>query len=200
MILNKKGLTAIVTRDIAKSNMFNLLQANFCCRVFSLFIIVFTGSVGFVFSQEKTKAKNAVYAEGATRGPVYSINYDRIIRQGEKLAYSFRAGFSIYKNTVSFPVGLNFITGIDEHHAEFSLTIIPYIDYDVHLIGSNNTESDKYIFVNPAIGYRYQKADGGIFLKAAVGPSIFLDPPSNDFWNMDPKLYAFGCIAVGINF
>lgn len=180
--------------------MLSLFQVNFYRQLFSLFFILLTGSAGFVFSQDRTEAKNAVYVEGATSGPVYSINYDRIFRQGEKLAYSFRAGFSIYNNTVSFPVGINFITGLNEHHAEFSLTVIPYIDYDVHLVGSNNTESDKYIFVNPSIGYRYQKKEGGVFLKAAVGPSIFLDPPSNDFWNMDPKLYAFGSIGVGISF
>jgi len=200
MILKKKELTTIITGNISGRNMFYFLGKNFYRRLFSLFLIFLTGSAGFVFSQDRAEAKNTLYAEGATRGPVYSINYDRIFRQGEKLAYSFRAGFSIYSNTVSFPVGLNVITGLNEHHAEFSLSVIPYIDYDVHLIGSNHTESDKYIFVNPAIGYRYQKAGRGIFLKAAAGPSIFLDPPSNDFWNMDPKLYAFGSIGLGISF
>ena len=152
-----------------------------------------------LLSQSMTK--NAFYVEGATKGPVYTINYDRIFRQGEKLAYSFRAGFSIYDNTVSFPVGFNFITGLNEHHAEFSISIIPFIDYKAHPAGSNNgDQSDKYIYVNPAIGYRYQKTETGIFLKAAAGPSIFLDPPSNDFWNMDPKLYAFASFAVGISF
>ena len=200
MILNKREFIAADTREIAKCDISNCFHGSFCRQLFSLFVILLMGSVGLVFSQDRTKAKNAIYAEGATRGPVYSINYDRIFRQGEKLAYSFRAGFSIYNNTVSFPVGVNFITGLNEHHAEFSLTVIPHIDHHAHLIGSSNTESDKYIFVNPAIGYRYQKTNGGIFLKAAVGPSIFLDPPSNDFWNMDPKLYAFGSIGVGISF
>jgi hypothetical protein len=200
MILNKKGFTAVITWKISNRDMLNLFLTILCRQFYLLSVIFLTGSTGFVFSQDRTKAKNAVYVEGATRGPVYSINYDRIFRQGEKLAYSFRAGFSIYDNTVSFPVGVNFITGLNEHHAEFSLTVIPYIDYDVHLIGSNNSESDKYVFVNAAVGYRYQKAERGIFLKAAVGPSIFLDPPSNDFWNMDPKLYAFGSIGVGISF
>jgi hypothetical protein len=189
-----------VTRKITNGNLVNLFQANFYRRLFSLFFILLIGCGGFVFSQDKATAKNAVYVEGATRGPVYSINYDRIFRQGEKLAYSFRVGFSIYNSTVSFPVGVNFITGLNENHAEFSFTVIPYIDYDVHLVGSTNTESDKYIFVNPAIGYRYQKAERGVFLKATVGPSIFLDPPSNDFWNMAPKLYAFGSIGLGISF
>jgi hypothetical protein len=200
MILNKKEFIDIFPSRTTRRLMLRLCKLNFYRRLFSLFSILLTGGAGFVFSQARTNAKNAVYAEGATRGPVYSINYDRMFRQGEKLANSFRVGFSIYNNTVSFPVGINFITGTNEHHAEFSLTVIPYIDYDVHLVGSNNSESDKYIFVNPSIGYRYQKKEGGIFLKASVGPSIFLDPPSNDFWNMDPKLYAFGSIGLGISF
>ena len=185
---------------IVNCRMLKFFPANSCRPFLFVLSIFLTGFNGFVFSQDRLTARNAVYIEGATRGPVYSVNYDRIFRQGEKLAYSFRGGFSIYSNTVSFPVGINFVTGLHEHHAEFSLTVIPYIDYDVHLIGSNHTESDKYIFVNPAIGYRYQKAGGGIFFKAAVGPSVFLDPPSNDFWNMDPKLYAFGSIGLGISF
>ena len=200
MILNRKEFTAVGARRITKRNMLNLFQANSCKHLLLLSAIFLMGFSEFVFSQDRTKAKNALYIEGATRGPVYSINYDRIFRQGAKLDYSFRVGFSIYDNTVSFPVGVNFITGLNEHHAEFSLSVIPYIDYNVHLVGSNETESDKYIFVNPAIGYRYQKAERGIFLKVAAGPSIFLDPPSDDFWNMDPKLYAFGSIGLGISF
>ncbi|MEP7371804.1 MAG: hypothetical protein ABI675_00360 [Chitinophagaceae bacterium] len=180
--------------------MLNLFQANSCRNILLSASIFLIGSNGSVSAQDRAIARNTVYIEGATRGPVYSINYDRIFRQGEKLAYSFRAGFSIYSNTVSFPVGINFITGQHKHHAEFSFTVVPYVDYDVHLIGSNHAESDKYIFVNPAIGYRYQKAGGGLFFKAAIGPSVFLDPPSNDFWNMDPKLYAFGSIGLGISF
>lgn len=200
MISRKKKFIDSVLLKIASNSVPYLVKARFCKRLFSLVIIFLTFSAEFVFSQDRYEAKNAIYVEGASRGPVYSINYDRIFRQGEKLAYSFRVGFSIYSNTVSFPVGLNLITGLNDHHAEFSLTVIPYIDYGVHRVGSNRTESDKYIFVNPAMGYRYQKAGGGIFVKAAVGPSIFLDPPSNDFWNMDPKLYVFGSIGLGINF
>jgi len=169
------------------------------CKCLFLSFIFFTGIIISAMGQDR--AKNAIYIEGATKGPVYTINYDRIFRQGEKLAYSFRAGLSIYDNTVSFPAGINFITGLNDHHAEFSLSIIPFIDYKAHLVGSSNgDQSDKYIYVNPAIGYRYQKRETGIFLKAAAGPSIFLDPPSNDFWNMDPKLYAFASFAVGISF
>ncbi|HZI53868.1 MAG TPA: hypothetical protein VFD56_09205 [Chitinophagaceae bacterium] len=146
-------------------------------------------------------AKNAIYLEAASEGPIYSLNYDRIIRQGEKLAYSLRAGFSIEKDALSFPVGFNFITGKYAHHGEFGLTIIPYFQYHDDYPTRNYTgNSDKYIFVNPAAGYRFQKPGRSIFLKAAIGPSVFLDPPAGDFWNMDPKLYFFGSVSAGISF
>ncbi|HKO80145.1 MAG TPA: hypothetical protein VJU78_07120 [Chitinophagaceae bacterium] len=149
----------------------------------------------------ESSARNAVYIDLASRGPIYSINYDRIFRQGEKVDYSFNAGFSIAKNAVSFPVGIHFITTNSDHHAELGVTFIPYIEQKPALAGSaGKGDVDKYLYINPGIGYRYQKSTGGIFLKAAVGPSVFLDPPSDDFWKMDPKLYAFGSIGVGISF
>lgn len=157
------------------------------------------GSIANAIYAQKT-AKNALYMEGATRGPVYSVNYDRRLKQGGRVDYSLRAGFSVSGNKVSLPLGLNMITGRGEHHAEFGLSVIPQIDYKDHLIGRNEDRSDKYIFVNPGIGYRYQKPGKGIFLKASAGPSVFLDPPAGDFWNMDPKLYAFAAIGVGFSF
>jgi hypothetical protein len=171
--------------------------------LFYLLCIFFTGSfiLFTCIAIGQGPARNAVYTELASRGPGYSINYDRIFRQGDKLDYSFSAGFYIAKNSVAFPVGIHFITGTNEHHAEFGVTFIPYIDYKHDLVGSSiKTESDKYLYINPGMGYRYQKSDTGLFFKATIGPSVFLDPPSDDFWNMDPKLYAFGSIGVGISF
>ncbi len=151
------------------------------------------------FSQRN--ARNAIYLEAASKGPVYSLNYDRIVREGEKLAYSLRAGLSVEKNALSFPVGFNFITGKHDHHGEFGLTIIPYFHYyEDHPAVDYGDKADKSIFVKPSAGYRFQKPGRSIFLKAAIGPSVFLDPPAGDFWNMDPKLYFFGSLSAGICF
>ena len=168
-----------------------------------LFIAAFLFYTGMVSGQRINDgaARNAIYINLASRGPIYSVNYDRIFRQGERLDYSFNVGFSIAKNAVSFPVGVHFITTNSDHHAEFGVTFIPYIEHKPALVSSaGKGDADKYLYINPGIGYRYQKSTGGVFLKAAVGPSVFLDPPSDDFWNMDPKLYAFGSIGVGISF
>jgi len=145
--------------------------------------------------------QNSIYLEMASKGPLYSINYDRIFRQGETIDYSFRLGFSFERDAISFPIGFNFITGHDEHHAEFSLTLIPYFHYyDTQEALNYTDKSDKYIFLHPGAGYRFQKPGGSLFLKAAVGPSLVLDPRNGDFWNMDPKVYFFGSVGGGISF
>ncbi len=168
-----------------------------------LFVAAFLFCTGIANAQRiyEGSARNAVYVNLASQGPVYSINYDRIFRQGERVDYSFSAGFSIAKNAVSFPVGVHFITTNSDHHAELGVTFIPYIEQKPALVGSTGKgDKDKYLYINPGVGYRYQKSNGGVFLKALIGPSLFLDPPSDDFWNMDPKLHAFGSIGVGISF
>jgi len=160
-------------------------------------ICIFTYSfVSSAFGQQ-----NSMYLEMASKGPLYSINYDRIFRQGERIDYSVRLGFSFERYAISFPIGFNFIAGHDEHHAEFSFTVIPYFHYYDHQEAVNYTDkSDKYIFLHPGAGYRFQKPGGSLFLEAGVGPSLVLDPQKGDFWNMDPKVYFFGSVGGGITF
>lgn len=149
----------------------------------------------------ENSGRNAIYVDLSSQGAVYSINYDRIFRQGEKLDYTVNVGFSIAKNALAFPVGVHFITTNSDHHAEFGVTFIPYIEQKPALVGSSGKgDKDKYLYVNPGFGYRYQKSTSSFFIKALAGPSLFLDPPSDDFWNMDPKLHAFASIGVGISF
>ena len=156
----------------------------------------------FLYAQldrENNSGKNTFYIELASRGSFYSVNYDHIFHEGNKLSTSFRIGFSIERDAISFPLGLNLITGKENHHAEFGLTLIPFIDHYKTFLSGDNL-SDKKIYVIPFIGYRFQKPSGGIFFKASVSPLIFLDPPSDDFWNMDPKVYAYGNIGIGFCF
>ena len=149
----------------------------------------------------RLNAQNSVYLEAASKGPLYSLNYDRIFRRGEKLDYSFRAGFSIERDAVSFPLGFNFITGHDEHHAEFSFTLVPYFHYYDEQVAINYSDkSDKYLYLHPGAGYRFQYPERSLFLKAAIGPSLLLDPQEGDFWNMDPKVYIFASVGGGICF
>ena len=142
--------------------------------------------------------RNSIYLELSSERPVYSINYDRIFHKGKKIYYSFRIGFSVEPDAISLPLGINIITGQKTHHAEFSLTIILYLDHYTFL--NADDQSDKYLFIIPGLGYRYQKPEGRLFFKLVAAPFIFLDPPSNDFWNMNPKVYGSIQSGVGISF
>ena len=127
------------------------MKLSACCQliylrysVFLTCILVLCSATLPAFGQRN--ARNAIYLEAASQGPVYSLNYDRIVREGEKLAYSLRAGFSVEKNALSFPVGFNFITGKHDHHGEFGLTIIPYFHYyEDHPTANYTDKADKYI-------------------------------------------------------
>ncbi len=149
-------------------------------------------------AQEKTR--NAVYASLSSYGPLYAIEYDRIIRQGDKMDYSLSGGLSIERNAISFPIGFHFITGRGDHHAEFGLTVIPSIDRSHALENVDKNKTDKLLYVNPGVGYRYQRPETGLFLKVIAGPSIFLDPPAHEFWDMDPQLRAYAALSVGLSF
>ena len=185
-------------KSIAAFNRFILLS-NIRYPIISAGILFLCSFSSSAFCQQK--AQNAFYLETASKGPVYSLNYDRIVRQGEKLDYSIRVGFSIERNAFSFPVGFNVITGHHNHHAEFCVTAIPYFQYyPDEAAGNYSDKSDKYIYIHPNIGYRFQKPERSVFFKVAAGPSIALDPQAGVFWNMDPKVDFFGSVAAGISF
>lgn len=152
-----------------------------------------------VNAQNNFSARNTIYMDGTSKGAYYSVNYDRVISEGEKFSKSYRAGFTILNHVIAFALGIQFFTGQQQDHFEFGLTIVPYVEKYDKLFSSGNL-SDKKIYLIPGAGYRYQKPGGGFFFKVIAGPIIYLDPPSDNFWKMDGKVYAGGSIGAGISF
>ena len=162
---------------------------------FRIFIITEAGA------QENYQSlkKNTFFAEYVLEGPEYSINYDRIFANTPKLAYDFRIGFSVLKDMIAFPFGAGIITGVNDHHAEFSITITPLINR-IELTNGTGFDNDMFIYLFPCAGYRYQKPGGGIFFRAMAGPAIILDPAEGDFWNMDPEVKISFSVGAGFSF
>lgn len=150
-------------------------------------------------SQDVAIARNTIYVEGTSRGAYYSINYDRIYRLGAHFTNTYRVGFSLFDNVIALPLGLNFLKGDGFHHFEFGLTVVPYVENYRKLFDAGSL-SDKKLYIIPGAGYRYQPPAGGFFFKAILAPIIFLDPPSDNFWKMDGKVYAGGSVGAGISF
>ena len=173
----------------------------------SLSRIILILAIQFLYYQNSTsqenepvfKAKNTLFLEASFKEPFYSINFDRIFFQAPKLNWTWHAGFSITCDIISLPVGVDLFTGKNNSHAVFGLTFIPYIAKYSSMF-SDNDLSDKYGNVISTIGYRFQKPNGGLFFQAQVSPAIHLDPPSGNFWKMDPKLWFIGMLAVGYSF
>ena len=161
-------------------------------------VVLFVLSALAGYGQETRPARNTFYAQLSSQASPYSLNYDRIFHIGEKLSYAFRVGFALNKNDISAPLGISAFTGKGDHHFEFGGILIPYVYMPKTENKSNN--SDLYLYLIPHAGYRYQRKNGGLFFKANAGPSIFCDPPSDNFWNMQPKLQAYGSLSLGFSF
>ena len=88
-------------------------------RQYTITIILLL-SFSTIFSQPKKSsiARNTIYAEAASEAAFYSVNYDHIFHQGNKINWSYRLGFSIEKESIAAPFGINLITGQKNHHAE----------------------------------------------------------------------------------
>lgn len=153
----------------------------------------------FAYSQDVAIARNTIYVEGTSKGAYYSINYDHIYRLGAHFTNTYRLGFSLFDNVIALPLGLNFLKGDGFHHFEFGLTVVPYVENYQKLFQAGSL-SDKKLYIIPGAGYRYQPPGGGFFFKAIVAPILFLDPPSDNFWKMDGKVYAGGSVGAGISF
>lgn len=169
-------------------------------------ILITTAAILFLLPAAKAQstqnnftARNTLYADFATRGAYYSVNYDRVFKEGQQLTKSYRTGFSVTGKTIALPLGINFFTGHHASHMEYSLTLVPYIDNYKSFLSSNDL-SDKKMLIIPGIGYRYQQPEGGFFFKAVAAPAVHLDPPSDYFWKMDGTLYPVLTIGAGYSF
>src|SRR5437868_2554545 len=143
--------------------------------------------------------RNIFFVEAGGKGPYYSVNYERLFRPGKKLIYSWRVGVSILPHDLSVPVAINAFTRGLKHHVEFSLGLTPYIKNYKTFLHSKDL-SDKQVYITPGFGYRYQKINGGFFFTAGIDPLIFMDPPSDNFWNFVPEFKPSAHMAIGISF
>jgi flagellar basal body-associated protein FliL len=151
-------------------------------------------------STSVTTAKTTIYVSLAGKGNSRSINAERIFRTGAKMNYSYSVGVSLFNKNISVPVSVNAITAGSKHHFEMSVAVIPYVEKHEY-VKTNKVDSDKQLYIKPSIGYRYQKAEGGLFVKVGVGPQVFLDPPSYNVFDCTAKVIApSGHLAIGFSF
>jgi hypothetical protein len=126
-------------------------------------------------AQENVQKKNTVYMELAGSGLLYSVNYDRYLLIDNKMRFSSTIGFwyipyieafTDFSYMIGSVVGFNTLFGTQKHFFELGV--------NVAYMNMKDTE-DNYFhtsYLPIRIGYRYQKDEGGLFLRASLMPIV----------------------------
>ena len=142
-------------------------------------ITIFFMSVLSVFGQEKKSGaaveRNTIYAEAFGQGFCYSINYDRLFNTEKRFKNSFTGGFVYVPESLEFgdgvycgiPISYNWLLGKKSHHLELGIGLTSLV-----VNPNSNMVSDFYTYLTPKIGYRFQRPNGGLFLRATATPMI----------------------------
>ncbi len=167
----------------------------------SIFIAASCLSQGEKPLQEKLSKKNAVYLELLGQGLFYSVNYDRILLVGNKLALSGRVGLSYYPitsffdaHTIAIPIEFNLLVGNGLTYFEFGLG-------GTYMQGLDKPNFSKSFFASLRLGYRYQKDEGGLMFRIGFTPllPIILDDEYQLDTDYIPLLPSVG-LSVGYTF
>lgn len=142
--------------------------------IVSSFLILFFNNI---YSQEKSRPddieRNTVYLEAFGQGFAWSANYDRLFNTNKTFMNSFTLGATFVPSAVGFgsgetyigmPVSYNWLLGKRSHHLELGIGLTPMFA----LSAGDNRSDIFYLAAAPKIGYRFQRPQGGLFLKATV--------------------------------
>ena len=110
-------------------------------------------------------ARHVVYLEGGGAGVLGSVNYEYVFAQHENIRFSGRAGVGLAPfetsriSAVSLPIGIIGMIGKRNHHIEMGWVHTTIFDESgIDLIGVLST------------GYRFQRPQGGLFVRVAYTP------------------------------
>jgi hypothetical protein len=151
-----------------------------------IIIILFCSTMHAISQPEIPIKRNTVYGEIFGQGLYNSISFDRLYRIDKKVKSSFTAGFSLFPSDNLFvfglPISYNLLVGKKNHFMELGLgftAMCEKIDVsvgDYNSVTNQTTNRDFFHIVNfytyftPKVGYRYQRAKGGLYFRATFAP------------------------------
>lgn len=140
--------------------------------------------------------KNSIQLELIGHGLFYSLNYERIILNGENLKTSGQVGLAYYPpktdlRDVWIPVLLHEIISCDsKNHIEFGLGYV-FINEGLRSMENEIVAREWNGMLTGRIGYRYQKSGGRFIFRAGFTPLYEFE--GNEF-------HPLGGISFGYNF
>ena len=152
-------------------------------------------------------SKNTLFAEVWGNSIFYSINYDRILINQEKWKFTGRLGFGYYYvrdrkySVLSFPSEFTFLIGRSKHFFETGLGVSDYVETssrEYYYFPDDKALHSVYLFCR--FGYRYQRPQGGFFLKAGLTPLVALTDAARYPFNYSEFFGVFGGVGIGYTF
>ena len=168
-----------------------MITANNSLRILLLQCVVY--SSGFLYSQLDTLVinridstisqskdsikivrKNSIFLEIAGNGVLYSVNYDRLFNLSDKFKLSARIGVHYtnkfplqFYRTVCIPIELSGLYCFykNKHFVELG-TGLSYLNSNDRV----TQHAENIIIFAMRLGYRFQKPEGGLFVKVGFVP------------------------------
>ena len=124
---------------------------------------------GQVAERTKFSNKNSIQVEAFGHGLFYSINYERVILNGERLKTTVQAGLSYYPPKYRFrdfwiPLEMNELLSFNKHHIELGAGYVVIRE----ALRNSEYKAQSWIwdgFISGRIGYRYQSQKGRYIFK-----------------------------------
>ena len=154
-------------------------------------------SVG-VFAQDITR--NNIFIEGGGPLGLYSVNYERILKNDSNVNFAVRIGLAYDNNnpnsSIIAPLSFSLLKNLkNSHYLEFRLSLRNEYITTVHKhaqgsgMGNPNPTYDTYeeveheftIYPSLGVGYRYQPQSNGLFFNCLV-QLLAVQPNAEDIW------------------
>lgn len=174
------------------------------------------------YAQKETElftAKNTIFVEVGGNAGRYAASYGRIFHQKGLFKLSGSAGFSMWHHNTSspfdpssppgrstywlpvLPLEISALLGKSKHHLEIGTGITSYLRPSARVDPTTSRRtSDKVVLsgeVPIRVGYRYQKPEGGFFLRVAYTPSYWIPGNAEDKAVFQP---IWAGLSLGISF
>jgi len=147
-------------------------------------------------SEGSFQNKNSFQFELGGHGLIYSFNYERILLNGHKFKTASQIGISYYPPSAGmrdiwFPICINELYSFGSHHIEGGIGYVIIREATRDMEDNLDEWFWSGVFTG-RIGYRYQKPDGRLILRAGFTP--FMEHGTAH------EFHPSGGISVGYNF
>ena len=157
-------------------------------------------------SSKQSISKNTLFVEGMGNSLVYGLNYDRILINKEKWKFTGRLGFSYFYqrhdqySIFNFPSEFSFLIGKSKNFFETGVGATYYFETIPQAYASSQDKIAQYAYLFTRLGYRYQRPQGGFFLKAGLNIVFPLTEDSKYVFLYSEFIWIYGGVGIGYTF